>query len=110
MGQKVRLELVVHRFRCHHRACPRNTFVERLPEVVPFYGRRTCRLTTTLQALALEVGAEVGARIGRQFGVETSGTTLLRLARQVPEGQHAEPRVVGIDDWALTRAYATARS
>ncbi len=51
----------------------------------------------------LEVGAAAGPRIGRQFGVVTSGTALLRLVRQAPEHQPAEPRVVGIDDWAFKK-------
>lgn len=54
MRQRVRLELTVLRFRCNNHACPRRTFVERWPDLVPFYARRTRRLTAILQALVLE--------------------------------------------------------
>jgi transposase len=99
----VQLELSVHRFRCTNPACPRRTFVERLPELAPRYARRTQRLTARLRAVAFEAGAEAGARIGRQFGIQTSGDTLLRVLRQTPETKHPPPRVVGIDDWAFKK-------
>jgi transposase len=99
----VRLELQVHRFRCCNQACPRRTFVERLPELVPFYARRTQRLTARLRAISFEAGAEAGARIGRHCGIQTSGDTLLRVLRQTPETSHSPPRVVGIDDWAFKK-------
>ena len=99
----MRLELDVHRFRCDNPACPRLTFVERLPDLVPFYARRTQRLTAQLRVMALEAGAEAGARIGRHSGIQTSGDTLLRILRQTPEVTYPPPRVVGIDDWAFKR-------
>lgn len=99
----VQLELCVHRFRCANPTCPRRTFVERLPELVPFYARRTRRLTVRLRAVGFEAGAEAGARIGRHFGIQTSGDTLLRVLRQTPETCHSPPRVVGIDDWAFKK-------
>jgi transposase len=95
----VRLELCVHRFRCANPTCPRRTFVERLPELVPFYARRTQRLTARLRAVAFEAGA----RISRHFGIQTSGDTLLRVLRQTPETSHLPPRVVGLDDWAFKK-------
>jgi transposase len=87
----------------------RRTFVERLPQLVPFYGRRTQRLTATLASIGLQVGAEVGARISRYFGVASSGDTLLRIVRQSPEPAWVKPRVIGIDDWAFRkgRRYGT---
>lgn len=99
----VRLELRVHRFRCHNQVCLRRTFVERLPELVPFYARRTQPLTARLRAVGFEAGAEGGARIGRHFGIQTSGDTLLRVLRQTPESHYPPPRAVGIDDWAFKK-------
>lgn len=101
--QGVHLELVVHRFRCANPVCRRRTFVERLSQLVPWYARRTQRLTTQLRAVAFEAGAEAGARIGRHFGIRTSGDTLLRILRQTPEHDYSPPRVVGIDDWAFKK-------
>ena len=99
----VRLGLCVHRFRCANPTCPRRTFVERLPELVPLHARRTQRLTARLRAVAFEAGAEAGARIGRHLGIQTSGDTLLRVLRQTPEISYPSPRVVGIDDWAFRK-------
>lgn len=101
--QRVYLELRVHRFRCRNPACPHQTFVERLPELVPFYARRTQRLSSTLRLVGLEVGAEAGARIGHHFGVKVSGDTLLRVLRQTARICYPEPRAVGIDDWAFKK-------
>lgn len=40
-GQSVQLALRVRRFRCPNRQCAQQTFVERIPEVVPVQARRT---------------------------------------------------------------------
>jgi transposase len=103
MGQTVRLVLRVSRFRCTNEACPRKTFTERLPKVVPVYARCTSRLITVLRAVALEAGAETGARVLHHVGIQTSGDTLLRIMRRTPEEPCPEPRVVGIDDWAFKK-------
>ena len=44
-GWAVRLELHVRRFFCHHQACERQIFTERLPGVVAPSARCTRRLT-----------------------------------------------------------------
>ena len=41
----VRLILRVRRYRCLNDACPKQTFAERLPELVPVNAQRTARLT-----------------------------------------------------------------
>ncbi|MBE2271718.1 MAG: ISL3 family transposase [Anaerolinea sp.] len=99
-GQPVRLALTVPRFRCLNSNCPRRTFAERFPKVLPFYAHCTTRFRTTLRAVAFEAGAEAGARLLAQVGIVTSGDTLLRVIRQTSLREPAEPRVVGIDDWA----------
>jgi transposase len=45
-GQRVQLVLHVRRFRCQNRQCQRQTFVERVPDVVPVQARRMTRLET----------------------------------------------------------------
>jgi transposase len=52
-GQCVRLLLQVRRFRCQNRGCPQQTFVERRPDVVPVQARRTTRLGTLLDLMAI---------------------------------------------------------
>ena len=57
-GQVVRLHLHVRRFRCRNKACPRQTFAERLPEVVPVSVQRTTRLTVLLKTIAIAINAK----------------------------------------------------
>jgi transposase len=48
IGHHVRLVLRVRRFRCRNPHCGRQTFVERLPDVIPVQAQKTTRLLTTL--------------------------------------------------------------
>lgn len=57
-GRAVQLHLHVRRFRCPNKACPRQTFAERLPEVVPVSVQRTTRLTSLLKTIAIAVNAK----------------------------------------------------
>src|SRR5215212_5526672 len=43
-GVAVKLELRTRRFRCRNSLCTKRVFCERLPRVVPYYGRKTVRL------------------------------------------------------------------
>jgi transposase len=104
-GRQVRLVLTVPRFRCPNGACPRQTFAERLPQVVPVYGQRTNRLTTTLQTVAFEMSAEAGRRVTQFLKMAVSGDTLLRLLRGIAVGPFPTPRVLGIDDWAMKKGH-----
>lgn len=102
-GLSVRLLLHVRRFRCDNADCPRAIFCERLGPAIAAYARRTQRLDTLLQCIAVALGGEAGARLGWQLGMATSPTTLLRLIRQMGEAKRPTPRVLGVDDWAWRR-------
>lgn len=102
-GRQVRLILNVRRFRCPNEACPRKTFVERVPPVVPLHRQRTLRLSTRLQAVAFELSAEAGARVSRHLDRAVSGDTLLRILRQAPIPVVQPVRVLGVDDWAFKK-------
>jgi transposase len=102
-GLSVHLQLSVRRFRGQNEDCPRQTFVERLPELVAVSAQRTVRLTRLLYAFSLTLSGEAGARLLSDIGVLTSPDTLLRLVKggQVPITK--TPRAIGVDDFALRR-------
>lgn len=103
-GQAVRLLLRVRRFRCQNRQCPQQTFVERLPEVVPRYARRTSRLSTMMNLFAVALGGQAGARLLKQIGIAVSGDTLLRLTKQEGSDGVEAPKYLGVDDFAFRRS------
>lgn len=102
-GQAVRLVLRVRRFRCQNQRCPQQTFVERLPEVVPRYARRTTRLLTTLNLFAVALSGQAGACLLKQIGMAVSGDTLLRLAKRAESASVQAPKILGVDDFAFRR-------
>ena len=99
----MRLHLQVKRFRCRNGICSRKTFVERFPDWLPAYARRTTRLTEVLRHIAFEMSAEAARRVLKHFQIIASGDTLLRIMRQTRLPPIEAPQVVGIDDWALKK-------
>ncbi len=57
----------------------------------------------SLYHIAQVVGGQAGARLAGKLAMPTSGSTLLRLIRRRPETGPDEPRILGIDDWAMRR-------
>lgn len=102
-GRVVRLCLCVRRFRCRNKVCPRQTFVERIPEVVSPSVQRTTRLTTLLKTVAIAVNAQQASRLLMHLAIQTSGDTLLRMVKHTPLPLSPTPRVIGVDDFALRR-------
>ncbi len=99
----VHLHLSVRRFRCQNEGCSRQTFVERLPELVAVSAQRTVRLTNLLHAFSLALSGEAGARLLSDVGVLTSADTLLRLVKGSPLPIAETPKAIGVDDFALRR-------
>ncbi len=102
-GWAVRLELHVRRFFCQNKACRRQIFTERLPNVVAPYARRTLRLTDLFTLIGFALGGEAGKRLVDGMGLETSPDMLLRLVREQEESQVPTPRVLGVDDFCFCR-------
>ena len=102
-GRAVHLILHVRRFRCQNQQCQQQTFVERLPEVVPRYARRTTRLGATLSLFASALSGQAGSRLLNQVGMPVSADTLLRLAKQGGATAIKAPKILGVDDFAFRR-------
>ena len=105
IDQRLTLVLTVRRFFCCDPVCAKRTFVERFPDWLPFYARRTCRLTTLMRQVGFEVSAESGRRILRFMRVRTSGDTLLRIVKRTVLPPRSAGRIVGMDDWAIRKGH-----
>ena len=75
----VQLVLVVKRFRCQNPACSKRTFVELMPDLIPAYAHRTCRMTDALREIAFQNSGEAGAQLSCCLQMPTSPDTLLRI-------------------------------
>ena len=102
-GQAVQLKLRVRRFRCQNQQCARQTFVERLPEIVAVSAQQTRRLTQLLKIFAIALNAEEASRLLAHLAMPTSGDTLLRLVKRSPLPPVMAPQAAGVDDFALRR-------
>jgi transposase len=103
-GRPICLELHLRRFFCDLPDCPRDTFAERLPQIAAPHARKTDRLIDVLQETAFTTGGEAGSRLAGQLGMPASADTLLRLLRRaVAPACDQNPRVLGVDDWAMRR-------
>ena len=105
-GHTVRFEISVNRFFCSNDDCQCTTFVERMPELLKPYARRTNRLMQNQLQAAFALGGEASARLLTLMGMPVSGDTLLRLIRKTPESEVTTPRVLGVDDWAKRKGQA----
>lgn len=100
---RLRLDLTVRRMRCINEFCKRKTFAERMPDFLPFHAQRTLRQTCLLKKLVFEVNGQAGSRICKYINMLASSDTLTRIARLASVPPISEPKVIGIDDWALRK-------
>jgi transposase len=99
-GTPVVLHIRARKFFCPTPSCPRRIFTERLPDLVAPHARRSHGLRLALRRVALTTGGEAGARLATALAMPTSPDTLLRLIRSVPLPAPADPRIIGLDEWA----------
>jgi len=103
LGRMVRVSLRVRRFYCRNAVCPRQTFAERVPQLVAPFARRTHRLAEAQGRTGAALGGEAGARLLSRLSMPASADTVLRLLKRLPLPHETEPRVIGVDDWAKRR-------
>jgi hypothetical protein len=99
-GKQVVLSLVVRKFFCQTRECPRRIFAERFPEVVRPWARMTLSLCSALEAIGFATSGEAGARLATLLGMPTSAATMLRRIKAAPVPACEGVTTVGIDDFA----------
>jgi hypothetical protein len=63
----------------------------------------TTRARDVVRCLGLTLGGEGGCRVAKQLHLPVSGDTVIREVRCMALPAFPEPRVVRIDDWALSR-------
>lgn len=110
IGRKlVEIHLAIRRLRCTNTGCPKGTFAEQYLSVVPRRGRRTSRLSENMTEIRIALGGLAGARLAGKLRMPVSGSTILRLLRQIVLPAMVTPQVIGIDDWAFRkgRQYGT---
>jgi transposase len=103
IGRPLRLIMHVRRFFCQKSTCAQKIFVERLRALCHPHAQRTQRLQEALRQLGLRGGGQAGADVGSELGMSGSRDTILRLVRRSPQPAKAEPRIIGLDDWARRR-------
>ncbi len=109
-GRRVRLRLLVRRFRCTVSCCPRQVLAERFgTTVLAERARRTGRLEELVHHLGLAMGGRPGASFARRLMLPVSNDTLLRVLRRRALPRQEPLSVVGIDDraWRRKHRYAT---
>lgn len=106
LGRTVSIHLRVRRFYCRNTACPRQTFVERLPDLMVPFARRTRRLAEAQGQTGAALGGEAGARLLAHLSMPVSADTVLRLIKATPLPDQPVPRVVGVDDWAKRKGHS----
>ena len=110
LGATVSLRIRVTRWRCAAPACAVRFFVDRLPRVAEFRGRRTCRANVVARLIGYALGGRPGERLARRIGLPVSNDTLLRWVKRCAQPTTSEARVIGIDEWPNARDTPTAPS
>jgi len=107
-GRRVRLRLIVRRFRCLNDACRRRTFAECFDPVLRRYAHFTADAEAALLNYGRTAGGEAGAFIAACSGLCASADTLLRLLRRSTSKPTITPTILGIDEFSLARRHRYA--
>jgi hypothetical protein len=90
LGATVSLKIRVGRWRCFTPECAVRFFIDRLPSVAEFRGRRTCRANEVAQLIGYALGGRPGERLSRRIGLPVGNDTVLRWLKKC-----ARPAVAG---------------
>ena len=93
---QVTLLLTVQRYFCDDPECRYRTFVERVPDTVAPYARRTAHLNELLEHMAFEMSAEAVSRVAARCQVDISPDTILRMVRSTTLPECGVVRILGV--------------
>lgn len=102
-GQRVRLQVLVHKYFCDVPTCQRKIFVERLTPFAQPWARVTRRLFEVVQILGLATGGRLGVRVTERLSIQTSRMTILRRIMALPNEPVGRTPQIGIDDFSFRR-------
>lgn len=100
-GRQLVLSLVVRKFFCQNRTCPRRIFAEQFPDVARPWARMTLRFCAALETIGFATSGEAGARLATLLGLPTSPATMLRRLKAASPPVTQTAAKVGIDDFAF---------
>ncbi|MFB6781691.1 ISL3 family transposase [Streptomyces sp. NPDC056352] len=103
------VELLVRRFRCLNGACTAVTFAEQIEGLTTPHARKTPLLRSVPPSIACMLAGRPGARLAALLGIRVAKDTLLHLLRTMPDRRVGPVRVLGVDNFALSKddLYAT---
>jgi hypothetical protein len=104
-GRCTVIRLTVRRFFCACAACKRKTFAEQVPGLTARYARKTPPLACMLRDIAVALAGRAASRLASCLGVPAGRQVLLRLVMAAPDPAAPEPRVLGVDDFAVRRGH-----
>lgn len=97
------LRFRVRRFTYEDVSCGRRTFVGQVAGLTRRYSQRTEHMRSVLAEVGRALAGRAGARLADIFGARASRNTVLRLVDALPEPQTRNPRVVGVDGYAMRK-------
>ena len=78
-GAAVTVELRIQRWQCRNKACKRQTFAGRLPEIAAPLARRIARAAELVHLFGHGVGRRPGERLLKRIGMPISAEAIVRV-------------------------------
>lgn len=99
---KTTIFLKTRKFKCQNPQCSRKVFSEQTPYILR-YSRRTERVSKLLDSLSIELTGKLGSMLSGQLLISVSRSTITRIAHKQQLPQIAQPKVLGVDDFAYRK-------